>query len=123
MKFIKLTVSDFTEFQDNSIEHCSGYGKNLFTYDGYQGIQIEDMKNKFEEIWEEYKECTPDYMQNLTSEEFFQCFDPEDIVDDAGAWDSSDFRMFFSDYIYSGEPAILLTDGAIVFDESLAMAH
>ena len=77
--------------------------KDVSTYDGANSVNIEDMKERFIEAWEDHKDCTPDYMQDLTAENFYECFDPEDIVDDAGAWDNSDFRMFFSDYIYDGE--------------------
>ena len=70
-------------------------------------------------MWEDCKDCAQDYMQNMTAEEFFQAFDPDDIVDDAGAWDNSDFRLFFNEFIYNDEAAILLSDGAIVFDENL----
>lgn len=116
-------VSDYTGFGMFTVNEgrvgCGNYGENHFTYDGTNSVNIKDMKDRFIEAWEDYKECAPDYMQNLTTEEFFQCFDPEDIVEDAGAWDNSDFRIFFNDYIYEDEAAIILSNGAIVYDESL----
>ena len=100
-------VSDYTGFgmftADERRVEGGHYGKIHFTYDGANSVNIEDMKERFIKAWEDY-----------------ECFDPEDIVDDAGAWDNSDFRMFFSDYIYDGEAAIILSNGAIVFDENLA---
>ena len=117
-------VSDYTGFgmftADERRVEGGHYGKIHFTYDGANSVNIEDMKERFIKAWEDYKDCTPDYMQGLTAENFYECFDPEDIVDDAGAWDNSDFRLFFSDYIDEGEAAIILSNGAIVFDENLA---
>lgn len=115
-------ISNYTGFGMFTIneERVSGYyGENRFTYDGTNGININELHDRFVGAWEECKDCAPDYMQNLTGEEFFQAFNPEDIVDDAGAWDNDDFRRFFCDYIYDGEPAIILDNGAIVFDEYL----
>lgn len=127
MKYYRYTngetaVSEYTGFgmfakNRDRISQC--YGSNCFTYDGANGVDINDMHDRFLEAWEECKDSAPDYMQEMTVEEFFKAFDPEDIVDDAGAWDNDDFRRFFVDFIYDDEAAILLSDGAIVFDETL----
>lgn len=115
-------ISDYTGFgmfaiNEGRVSEC--YGANCFIYDGTDGVDINDMHDRFLEAWEECKDNAPDYMQELTGEEFFKAFDPEDIVEDAEAWDNGDFRRFFVEFIYDDEAAILLTDGAIVFDENL----
>ena len=115
-------ISNYTGFgmfsrNENRVSAC--YGQNRFTYDGSDGIEIEAMKERFVDAWENFSDCAPDYMQQMTADEFFQAFNPTDIVEDAEAWDNSDFRRFFCDYIYNDESAILLDDGAIVFDEAL----
>lgn len=118
----ETAISEYTGFgmfTTNEGRVCDCYGSNRFTYDGTAGIAIEDLRERFIKAWEDCKDCVPEYMQDLTGEDFFETFDPEDIVDDAGAWDNGDFRRFFSDFIYEDEPAILLSNGAIVFDESL----
>lgn len=112
-------LTGFAMFSDNEGRVSNCYGSTRYTYDGTDGISIDELKNRFLEAWEDCSDCAPDYMQGLTGDEFFKCFDPDDIVDDAGAWDNDDFRRFFADYIYDDEPAIILTNGAIVFDESL----
>lgn len=112
-------ISDYTGFgmfTKNEGRVSTSYGCNRYTYDGANGISIHDMKDRFLEAWEDYSDCAPDYMQDLTGEEFFEAFNPQDIVEDAEAWDNPDFRRFFSDYIYDDETAIILDDGAIVFD-------
>lgn len=112
-------MTGFGMFTENEGRVSECYGSVRYTYDGKEGTDIQDMKERFLEAWEECRDNTPDYMQELTGEEFFECFNPEDIVEDAGAWDNDDFRMFFNDFIYDGEAAIILENGAIVFDESL----
>ena len=119
-------ISNYTGFgmfsdNESKVEGC--YGSNKYTYDGSNGVSIFMIKNHFVGAWEECKDNAPDYLQHLTPEEFFQAFDPEDIVEDAEAWDNPDIRMFFNQFIYDDEPAILLTNGAIVFDEALTVAH
>lgn len=115
-------ISDYTGFgmfakNEGRVSQC--YGDTRFLYDGTDGVSIQVLRERIIDAWNEYKDNAPEYMQDLTADEFFQAFDPEDIVDDAGAWDNDDFRRFFNDFIYDDEPAIILTDGAIVFDEML----
>ncbi len=116
-------ISEYTGFamftKNEDRVDGGNYGSCRFTYDGTNGVELESLKERFIEMWEDCKDCAQDYMQNMTAEEFFQAFDPDDIVDDAGAWDNSDFRLFFNEFIYNDEAAILLSDGAIVFDENL----
>lgn len=112
-------MTGFAMFTKNESRVSSGYGPIRYTYDGTNGISIHDLHDRFIQAWEDCSDCAADYMQGMTSEEFFETFNPADIVDDAGAWDNSDFRRFFSEYIYDDESAILLDDGAIVFDKNL----
>lgn len=112
-------MTGFAMFCKNENRVCGGYGPVRYTYDGIGGVDIYDLREKFMQAWNECKDYAPDYMQEMTPDEFFESFNPDDIVDAAGAWDNSDFRMFFNDFIYDGESAILLDDGAIVFDENL----
>lgn len=114
-------MTGFGMFAEN--EGCvSGcYGDTKYTYDGTDAVNINDLKDRFIEAWDDCKDCAPEYMQDLTGDEFFQCFNPQDIVDDAEAWDNPDFRRFFAEFIYDDEKAIILENGAIVFDENLIM--
>lgn len=117
-------INDYAGFgmfaaNENRVSDC--YGDHRFLYDGTDGISIYDLREKIMNAWEDYRDCAPDYMQDMTAEEFFNSFNPEDIVNDAEAWDNGDFRQFFSDFIYDFESAIILDDGAIVFDENLIM--
>lgn len=120
----ETSISEYTGFgmfAKNEGRVSSGYGNNHFVYDGKNGIAIDDLKDRITEAWEDFRYCAPDYMQNMDSQEFFKAFDPDDIVDDAEAWDNADFRRFFFDYVYEDEKAILLSTGAIVFDEELVI--
>lgn len=112
-------MTGFGMFTENEDRVSGCYGSKRYTYDGADGVNIDDLKDRFIRAWDECKDCAPDYMQELTGEEFFESFNPEDIVDDAGAWDNDDFRRFFNDFIYDDESAIILDNGAIVFDENL----
>lgn len=112
-------MTGFAMFTENERRVSGCYGSHRYTYDGRNGTSIYDMKERFLEAWEDCKDYAPDYMQGMTGEEFFECFNPSDIVEDAEAWDNSDFRIFFNDFIYDDEQAIILDDGAIVFDETL----
>lgn len=112
-------ITGFAMFSDNEGRVSSNYGQNLFMYDGTDAVNIEDLKERITNAWNEYRYNAEDYMQDISADEFYSCFDPDDIVDDAGAWDNSDFRRFFADYIYENESAIILSSGAIVFDEKL----
>ena len=111
----------FGMFAKNEGRVSSGYGTNHFAYDGRSGVDINEMKDRIIDAWEDFRDCAPDYMQDMDPEEFFKAFDPDDIVDDAEAWDNEDFRRFFYDYIYEDEKAILLSTAAIVFDEELVI--
>lgn len=112
-------ITGFAMFSNNEGRVSCNYGQNLYTYDGTDAVSIEDLKTRIMDAWEAYRCNAEDYMQDMSADEFYACFDPEDIVDDAGAWDNSDFRRFFADYIYEDESAIILSSGAIVFDENL----
>lgn len=112
-------MTGFGMFAKNERRVSNCYGENKYVYDGKNSVNIEKLKDRFIEAWEECSDCAPDYMQGLTGEEFFDCFNPDDIVEDAGAWDNDDFRRFFIEHIYNDEAAIILNDGAIVFDENL----
>lgn len=112
-------MTGFAMFASDEGRVSGCYGSNKYTYDGRNAVNITEMHDRFCDVWENCKDNAPEYMQELTPEEFFQAFNPEDIVDDAGAWDNDDFRRIFGDYIYEDEPAIILDNGAIVFDENL----
>lgn len=107
----------FAESEDSS----EGYGDLKFTYDGADGVDIEDLRDRIVSEWEAYRDIAPDYMQDFSSDEIFECFNPVDIVESAGAWDNEDFVRFFWDCVYDDERAIITNDGAIVFDKSLVV--
>lgn len=110
-------ITGFAMFSNNENRVSECYGDIKYTYDGTDGVKIEDMKNRFYEAWEDCKYNAPEYMWNLTADEFFNAFNPSDIVNDAEAWDNDDFRRFFSEFVYDDEVAIILDNGAIVFDD------
>lgn len=114
-------MTGFGMFAENEGRVSGCYGDTKYTYDGTDAVNIHDLKDRFLEAWDDCKDCAPEYMQDLTGDEFFQCFNPQDIVDDAEAWDNPDFRRFFAEFIYDDEKAIILGNGAIVFDENLIM--
>lgn len=128
MEYVRCTMNNtafypgvgFAMFVDAKKQHRieNAYGEYRWSYDGKNGIDINDLKQRFIDAWENYKEAAPEYMQSLSSEEFFETFNPIDIVEDAGAWDNDDFRRFFQIFIYNCEDALLLNDGAIVFEDA-----
>ena len=107
-----------------SIEDC--YGDTLYTYDGTDGVKIEDIKDKIINAWNEclkdgFDIFNDDYFENLDAETIYNMFNPSDIVMSAEGWDNAFTVTWFWEYV--AEPnninAIITQDGAIVFDEDL----
>lgn len=110
------------------IENC--YGENCFTYDGEGAVSIEDLRDEIASKWDEQREdgtfegnmITQDYLLEITGEELFEAFNPEDIVDTAQAWDNDDMvQWFYDNVLQDGDTfkAVITRDGAVVFDASL----
>lgn len=95
------------------------YGDILYTYDGTDSVDIEDLHDIFISEWN--KGIIPSGFDEFDAEEIFNEFNPEDIVMSAGAWDNSELVTWFGDFILFKHDirAILTNDGAIVFDPTL----
>lgn len=117
-------------FCDN-FEMVDHYGKNIFTFDGTDAIDIKELKDTIISTWEECIEedsfnqaenngADMEYFKRLSGEEVFESLNPDEIVNSAEAYDS-DLGIWF--YWYIAEPkdikAVLTNNGAIVYDESL----
>lgn len=107
-------------------EHrTDNYGANHYTYDGTDGVNIQDIEQAIKDAWAECQETghfgfLPESDQDLTAEEVYQSFNPENIVDGAQGWDC-DLACWFWEFV--AEPndimAVITQDGAILFDEAL----
>lgn len=106
----------------------SFYGDNHYTFDGnapHIGTIISDIKARIlEDVEQGYSNLDSDFdLLGITEDnidEFVTAYNPSDVVDTAGAWDNSYLLAAAWSVLESKEIyAVLLDDGAIVFDESL----
>lgn len=113
----------FAEDRD-MVAQC--YGSNEYLYDGKAGIDIADLKDAITQAWEEDAETgmLPVGYEDLDAETAYGCFNPDDIVMSAGAWDCGEALEWFCERIAEpmGIPAVITSDGAIVFDADLICA-
>ncbi len=109
--------------KDNLDSILGAYGDYLFVYDGSSSVDINKIKRM---VWNDWRDDIENNnvsvvlhrgLLNMDRGEFFDSINPEDIVSDAGLWDSYPFVYWFWDrYNY---PAVTLDEGAIVFDRNL----
>lgn|SRR5699024_7528077 len=108
-------------FVDNEFS-SEGYGDILYTYDGTDGINIEDLHDIIINEWNRTVDngLEPIGFKEIDAEDIYNEFNPEDIVMSAGAWDS-ELVTWFGDVILAKHniKAIITNDGAIVFDPTL----
>lgn len=107
---------------------CDCYGDIEYLYDGEYSVEISDILSQISDAWDEDLEngmlpCGCEAL-GISGQEAADCFNPEDIVMSAEAWDNADMVMWFWSKI--AEPAdikaVITSDGAIVFDEELIKA-
>lgn len=111
-------------FATNRNSVCNGYGHNEYHYNGKQAVAIQSLYDAIATEWEESKEfgAIPDCYENLSTNQVCETFNPDDIVQDAEAWDDPDMYRWFCENILDkyGVVAVTTEDGAIIFDENLA---
>jgi hypothetical protein len=113
----------FVEMEKLDRVSSGTYGDYGWQYDGQDGVEIDDIQN---DVWKQWKKdietermpyVLSSNVEALTKEEFFDELDPDNIVSSAGLWDVQEFVSWFWDRFE--EPAVLLWDGAIVYDPEL----
>ena len=104
-------------FSNKSADELYHYGANLFTVDSGDLVNIENFKNTIIAKFDNAKKFLE--LEEMTPEEFYDLFNPSDIVDTAQAWDNDKFIEWFSDNIDSSANGYLLQSGAVVFNESI----
>ncbi len=113
-------------FAEDRDSVCDCYGENEYLYDGSNSTNIEDLKDAIISTWKEDAEMglLPIGYDDVSAEDIYDCFNPDDIVASAGAWDDGDVLTWFWERV--GErmdiSAIITNDGAIVFDRDLIKA-
>lgn len=102
------------------------YGDALYSIDHSALANIEDYMGAIEAAWNEDVEnyslpASLDSMGEMWSgREVAESFNPQDIVDGAGAWDNPDLVTWaFERGIFDGVSGIKTADGAIAFDNSV----
>lgn len=100
-----------------------------WSFDGSLATPIEDLKDQITAAWNEYLSngyfngfTTEDneYYLTLSADEVYDCFNPADIVDSAGAYDSVLVCWLCEAVLMPNDIyAITTNDGAVVFDENL----
>lgn len=106
----------------------SFYGDNHYTFDGnapHIGAVVSDIKARIlEDVDQGYSNLDSDFaLLGITEDnidEFVTAYNPADVVDTAGAWDEFyGIAVAWEVMEAKGICAVLLDDGAIVFDEGL----
>lgn len=104
------------------IENVAGYGVCAYTFESDQEDveYIEALNDKIIEARTKTAELLPEY-DRLTDDEFCGAFNPDAIVDGAGAWDNGELLTWFCEHVAIplDLKAITTQDGAIVFDTVL----
>lgn len=83
---------------------------------------IDNLKAAIAEAWDEDAEngMTPSGYEDVTGEEIAEQFDPEDIVDSAGAWDNGELISWaFDRGLFDDVSGVKTYDGAVAWDESI----
>ena len=98
------------------------YGDILYTYDGSDSVDIEDLHDIIVDEWiKTVDKCLePIGFEEIDAEDIYNEFNPEDIVMSAGAWDS-ELVTWFCDFVLAKHDikAVITNDGAVVFDPDL----
>ncbi len=111
---------------DESRVEGGSYGKHAWTVDIDELTPIEDLDEHIRaayrtEIASNDESDLPSAFRDLGEEEFVALFDPEDIVDSAGAYDDSDLNSWV--YWTVIEPrnikGVKTSDGAVVWDKGI----
>lgn len=102
------------------------YGENLYSVDHSDLTDINNFKEQIAQEWDNAveNETLPAELESLGEEkngkEIAEDFDPEDIIDGAGAWDIPELATWaFNAGIFDDVGGVKTQDGAIVWDESL----
>ena len=102
------------------------YGDNLYTVNHADLTDIDEIKPKIEAAWDEAAErgTIPNELESLADErsgkEIAEDFDPQDIVDGAGAWDVPELVSWaFDAGVFDDISGVKTKDGAVTWDESL----
>lgn len=113
----------FAEDRD-MVAQC--YGTNEYLYNGVASTEITDLHDIIVQAWEEDAKLgmLPIGYEDLDAETVYSCFNPDDIVMSAGAWDCGEAVEWFWERIAEpmGISAVITSDGAIVFDADLICA-
>ena len=99
-------------------------GEPNYTYDGTGAVDISDLEDVIKDAWSESlknEDFDDTFMADITAEDAFKSFAPEDIVMSAEAWDDGDMVQWIWNKVLEPKDiyAVITPDGAIVFDESL----
>ena len=117
-------------FAEGSADRTSFYGRNHYTFDG-AAPHVSTLSEAFKarimadvEQGYSYLDYSDFLLLNICNESDVDAlvaeYNPADIVDSAGAWDNAYLVAVAWDVLEGlGIYAVVLDDGAIVFDESL----
>ena len=119
-----LNLSGYAMFADGPEEVVGSYGANYYTYDGEGAVSIESLSEIIREEWNECQRISPESFPE-SADEIIEWLNPERITAGAGGWDlSSEIAVgeWFTDFIATPKniKAVILNDGCILFDASLA---
>lgn len=116
---------------DRVIGRGSRFGDTLYIYYGKDGTEIDALYDQIAEAWNEDVENgdLPDDLvyegETFSGDEWAQGFNPTDIVDSAANFDNESAISWLWERVLEPNDiyAVITSDGAIVFDESLIEKH
>lgn len=104
------------------------YGEDLFGVDKRNLADIGTFKQSISDSWETAKKSgtlppdLEDAYGEYTGAEIADMFDPENIVDSAGAWDEPALATWvYETGVFDDVPGVKTHDGGILFDETIAL--
>ena len=111
----------YAMFSDNPENIMDGYGDDMYMVDHADLTDINEIKPKIAEAWDRAVEdgTLPYELESYDAdgETIAEQFDPEDIVDGAGAWDDIDLASWaFQEGIFDDISGVKTKDGAISWD-------
>lgn len=117
-------ISDYTGyamFADDPGSISEGYGEDMYMVDHADLTDINDLKPKIAEAWNQAVEdgTIPFELESLDldGDTVAEDFDPPDIVDGAGAWDNPDLVSWaFEQGLFDDISGVKTSDGAISWD-------
>lgn len=117
-----MSRAGYAMFSD-SPDATHGYGDHQYAVYKNDLESMDAFKKRIADAWNEVEEkgVYPnglEYLEGTSGEEIAELFDPDDIIDSAGAWDNEELvEWAFDSGLFDGAHGVNTKDGAVVWDD------